>query len=374
MARAKWTPTTPWVKSNKKTQAYWPPYVCKNKSCASYGKSHPNCKCGAPSFAQQSRNLEYDADGGEVGRHCDSHQSHNPDCEHFADGGQIQANHEFEANPTLALDHAIVDHGLLHALTKTGHSKSENLNKPSEDFLEHSHRGRKMLKSHAEHHFEPKHEHPEPKKEEIAALRSHLDSIRENPAQLLDTGGLPGLPVHSAALGAKAATASNYFDALKPKQAQAGPMDPVMPIDKMAEQAYQRQLGVAERPLSVLARAKNGTIIPSDIQTLTTLYPELAKSLQNHAFESLVNAKTSGAKISYKHKMGLSMLLGQPLDATMTQPAMMAIMRANAGAQTESQGMPSSNSKSGATAATQKTIAKADDLYKTQLEKIQTEK
>ena len=110
------------------------------------------------------------------------------------------------------------------------------------------------------------------------------------------------------------------------------------------------------------------------MQTLQTLYPELAKSIQSQTFESMVDAKTKGYKIPYAHKMGLSFLLGQPLDATMTQPAMMAIMKANAGALAESQGMPGHHAKPGATAATQKTIAKTDDLYKTQLEKIQTEK
>lgn len=375
MARAKWSTTTPWVKSNKQTAAYWPPYVCKNPNCKSYGHSHPNCKCGAPSFAQQSRNLEYDAEGGEVGRHfCAGLDAHQESCEHFADGGQVEANQEIGANPALTVDHAVVAHGLLHALTRTGHSKSENLNRPAEDFIEHAHRGRKALRSHAEHHFDSKHELPESHGGETEALKTYLAGIRNNPSQLLETGSLPGLPDHSAALGAKAATASDYFDAIKPKQALPGPLDPVVPPDKMAEQNYNRQLGIAERPLSILAKVRDGTIIPSDLQTLSTLYPNLAQSIQSQAFEALVSAKTNGTKIPYKHKMGLSFLLGQPLDATMTQSAMQAIMQANAGAQTESQGMPGKRSKEGATAATQKTISKVDDLYKTSLEKIQTGK
>jgi hypothetical protein len=374
MARAKWSTTTPWVKSNKKTAAYWPPYVCKNPNCKSYGHSHPNCKCGAPSFSQQSKNLEYDAEGGEVGRHCDSRQAHSPDCEHFAEGGQVEANTDFENHPGLAIDHAIAAHGLLHALTKSGHSKSDNLMKPTQDLLEHSHRGRKSLKSHAENHFDPKHPHPEVESHEISGLREHLDSIRENPAQLLDTGGFPGLPEHSAALGAKAATACDYFDAIKPKQAKPGPLDPTVPPDKLAEQNYKRQLGIAERPLSILEKVRSGTIQPADLQTLNTLYPELAHSIQTQAYEALITAKTNGAKIPYRHKMGLSFLLGEPLDATMTQPAAQAIMQANAGAISESQGAPGKHAKSGATAATQKTIAKTDDLYKTSLEKIQTGK
>lgn len=368
----RWSPTTPWLGAKKKTAAEWPRYVCRNKSCKSFGKSHPNCECGAP-YADLQKNYpgQYYADGGEV-HFCRQAQSHDKSCEHFADGGAVQANQEFESQPSLAVDHAIVSHGLLHALTKTGHSKSENPNKPEEDFMDHVHRGRKELAFHVEHHFDSKHKHPEVEKSEGEALRQHLDAVRSNPSQLLDTGGFEGLPGHSAALGAKAAVASNYFDSLKPKQSQPGPLDPVMPVDKGAEQAYKRQLGIGEKPLSILQKVRDGTILPQDLQTLNALYPDLAKSIQNQAFEALVNAKTDGAKISYKHKMGLSFLLGQPLDATMTQPAMAAAMQANAGAQAESQGMPGKSG--GATAATQKTIAKTDDLYKTQLEKIQTEK
>jgi hypothetical protein len=58
----------------------------------------------------------------------------------------------------------------------------------------------------------------------------------------------------------------------------------------------------------------------------------------------------------------------------MTPQAMQAIMHANAGAQAPSQGQPKKQGKSGATAETQKTINKVDNLYKTSLEKIQTEK
>lgn len=357
---------------------------CRNPQCKSYGRPHPNCQCtsagpqtgrsggSGPSGPSKSITDRY-AQGGEV-HFCESHLGHAPECEYYADGGQVEANLEFEAHPTLALDHSIVSHGLLHALTRTGHSQSENPNKPSEDFLDHSRRGRKGLRAHVDLHFNPKHEHPQVKKEGISSLKNHLESINQNPAQLLELGSLPGNPDHSAALGAKAALVSNYFESLKPKQSLPGPLDDMTPTDKMAEKNYNRQLGLAEHPLSILTKVRDGTVLPTDIQTLQTLYPDLTQSIQNKAFESLVNAKSSGTKISYKHKMGLSMLLGQPLDSTMTQASMQAIMHANAGAQTESQGLPNKAPRSGATEATQRTIAKVDDLYKTSLEKIQTGK
>lgn len=371
--RQVWTPETPWVKSNKKTQAYWPPYVCKNRNCKSYGKSHPNCKCGAPSFSQQSKNLEYDAHGGEVGsHHCDDDRAHHADCEHFADGGVVEENNELFSKPSLAVDHAVAAHGLLHALTKTGHSKSENSNKAAEDFIDHSRRGRKLMQSHASAHFDPKHDDVVPGKDEISGLKNHIDDIRTNPNAMLDTGGNLGLSAHSSALAAKAVTVSDYFEALKPKQPQPGPLDSKLPPSRIHSQNYDRQIGIAERPLSILGRVKNGTIQPADIQTLSTLYPDLLKSIQEKTFESLVAAKAKGAQIPYKQKMGLSMLLGQPLDSTMTQPVMQSIMQANAGAQTKTQGAP--QGKSGATAETQKTIKGVDKLYLDPLQKIQAGK
>lgn len=371
MAKDVWTRSTPWFGPDKKTAAVWPTWVCRRSGCPSRGLSHPNCKCGAPSFSQQSKNLEY-AHGGEI-RFCDGDQSHNPSCEYYATGGQITENNELFDNPNLAVDHAVAQHGLLHALTKTGHSKSENAHKPTEEFIDHSRRGRRLMHSHAGSHFDPKHQNVEPQGHEVAALRKHLDDVRENPNSLLDTGGSLGLSDHAAMLSAKAATAVDYFEALKPKQPQPGPLDSRLPVSKIHDQSYNRQLGIAERPLSILGHVRNGTVQPADIQTLTTLYPQLFKSIQEKTFESLVDAKTAGREIPYKQKIGLSMLLGQPLDATMTQSAMQAIMTANAGAKTESQGQPP-QAHSAVSTATQKAMAKVDDLYKTPLEKIQTGK
>lgn len=51
---------------------------CKNPQCRSFGKVHPNCRCGSGH-----------SDGGEVSHFCESGKSHNPDCEYFADGGPV---------------------------------------------------------------------------------------------------------------------------------------------------------------------------------------------------------------------------------------------------------------------------------------------
>src|ERR1700722_2170406 len=55
-----------------------PAYVCRNPSCASVGKSHPNCKCGPVDMAE----------GGSVS-FCSESRNHAPDCEYYADGGLV---------------------------------------------------------------------------------------------------------------------------------------------------------------------------------------------------------------------------------------------------------------------------------------------
>lgn len=51
---------------------------CLNPNCKSMGSPHPNCNC-----------YNKYAEGGEVKSFCDSKESHSPDCQYFAEGGQV---------------------------------------------------------------------------------------------------------------------------------------------------------------------------------------------------------------------------------------------------------------------------------------------
>jgi hypothetical protein len=353
--------------------------VCKNPHCKSYlVAAHPNCLCGqggpqtgatGPSGPSKSITSNY-AQGGEV-HHCSTLQPHSESCPMFASGGEVEANQEFESNPSLSVDHAIAANGLLHTLQKTGHSRSEDPNKPTQDYIDSVRRGRKSVESHTKNHFDKKHEHPEANKDDIGALKKHLDYLRENPSAMLEIGGnIPGS--HSGVLSAKAATTMNYLNSIRPKQFQAGPLDPPMAPSKMDSQYYDRQVGLAENPVSVLGHVKAGTIQPQDLQTLRALYPNLEQSLTNQVGSSLIDTKTKNEEISHKHKMGLSRLLSQPLDGSMTAQSMQAII---ASAKTPEQGNGKGKKSSGQpTAATQKTLDKTDSLYQTPLESRQINK
>lgn len=358
---------------------------CLNGQCSHYGTPHYGCKCyegsgeegAAPSPGfEQGHYMGAYAQGGAV-HFCSETRAHKPDCEFYSDGGQVEENQEFASHPDLSLDHAIVNHGLLHALTKTGHSRSEDPTRVLVDHRDAARRGRRELQGHSKNLFSQHKDHRIDSDDAHAdALGAHLDDLEMNPTKALDVGGALGeqAPAHAAALGAKTATVMNHFRAMKPKSQQFQPIDEVQPPSKEDQANYKRQLAIAQRPQSVIQGMRDGTTSPDDLATLHAIYPKLAQTMQNQAGEALIDAKTNGTEIPYKQKMTLSMMLGQPLDSTMTQGAMMAIIQANGGAKSEQNPEPQKGGKkSGATAATLKAIDKADNMALTPLQKIQTD-
>lgn len=369
-----WSPTTPWFGPDKETEKVWPRYVCRNPNCKSVGKSHPNCHCGAPSFSRQSKNLEYDAHGGAVGSHfCSQNSAHSSECEHFADGGEVEANQEFFGNPDLSLDHAIINHGLHNVLTKTGHTKSEEPGRQMHDHLIHAKNGRKKIRHHSSNILETQKEHQiSIHPDEISALKNHLEDLRMNPQKLLDIGGSLSdhLPDHAGILGAKAASVMNHLETIRPKSQQLNPMSEPIKPSKAEEYRYNRQLALMQNPTMAYQAIKDGMLQPDDLKTIQSVYPKLYEKMRDHLTETMIDAKTQGRQISYKHRMGLSQILGQPLDYTQSQAAAMAIIQANGTQQPQSQGGPT-QSKSGATAATLKQLNKVDDMMATPIEQSQ---
>lgn len=303
---------------------------CINPSCKSYGKSHPNCRCYSGPGGTSLENGMF-AHGGQVckGMHLDS-------CEHFADGGTIAENMMMHHNPKNTLDHVGAQHGLLHLLTKVGHSKSEDPHKHFDDYIQSSKKGHKTVHGHLEGLFTS--HHIEPDKHDRESLKAHLQDLRENPEKMLNIGGSLGdnLPAHATHLVAKSGDAVNHFNAIKPKSIQSHPLDGISHPDKHEETVYNRHLDLAQNPSIILNHVKDGTLLPSDLSTIQAIYPELHKHIKEKAFEALISAKEKGMEIPYKMKQGLSLLMGQDLDSTMTSQSMQAIIH-SAGPQQQKQ-------------------------------------
>jgi hypothetical protein len=344
---------------------HYPP--CINPTCKSFGHSHPNCLCyaGPGGTSLENKTGWTPASGvglAEGGRVCSG--PHHESCEHYADGGQVESQQKFLNNPGIALDHVAAHKGLLHLLTKTGHNgQSPNEHKYLEEYADHSRLGKKTIENHTKNLIGKDKLKLDPDKESRESLKKHLQMLNENPEKAFEIGGHLGstLPNHAAALGSLAANAFNYLNTLKPKSSQSNPLDPVIPPGKAAEAQYNRQLDIAQNPSLVLQHVQQGTAQSLDLNTLKTLYPSLHQSMVERSGDALIDAKTNGIEVPYKQRKGLSDLLGQPLDTSMTPMSMQAIMMANKPSQP-----PQSQGKQKKTSGVElKQIDKTNDMLAT---------
>lgn len=196
------------------------------------------------------------------------------------------------------------------------------------DYLGSMARGQNTLQTHMNNLMDPEFK-TEVEPEKIEKLKGHLDEIEKNPTSMLDIGGNLSDPNHIAQVAAHAARAVNYLQSIKPTVTQLSPLDTVPKVSKADTAYYDRQLAVAENPMMVLHRAKNNTLLPSDLQALNSIYPGLQEKMQAGITDQLIKAKDK--PLSYKMKQGLSSLIGQNLDTTQSPMALQAIMQANAG-------------------------------------------
>lgn len=230
------------------------------------------------------------------------------------------------------------------------------------------------IKGHNQVHESFKHLLGKPKEEmkpDVAAresLSKHLDELHTNPDELLNVGGSLGhyLPMHAITLASHAVSATQYLSGLKPQRQQLAPLDAEESVDKQDQATYNRQLDIAQNPLLIVQHIQDGTLLPQDLTTLATIYPGLHKKMVTQGLESLIDAKTHDVAIPYKQKQTLSMLLGQPLDFTQSSAAAQAIIMSQAPQKMAQQEQAKGKiQKSGASAATQRTIEKTDALYQT---------
>jgi len=212
-----------------------------------------------------------------------------------------------------------------------------------------------------------------PDQESRDRLQKSLDNV-QNPQNMIQVGGQIGhyLPQHATAAASVAAVASQYLNSLKPKQPVQNGFDTPPPIDKAQQAKYNRQLDIAQQPLMVLQHVKNATLLPQDVQTLHTIYPNLHSQMVSQISNELIKAKTDGVLIPYSQRVSLSMLLGTPIGSTMTPQSMQAIMRSSMTQQAQQQNQPGKEKP--ATGVALKQINKTNSLYATNLESLQERK
>ncbi len=201
----------------------------------------------------------------------------------------------------------------------------------SVDYLSTSFRGRDSLNRSVENLIDGKGRIVEHNQKSTEDLKKLVDEMSANPEALLNVGGDLGhyLPDHGAQIAASTGAAVQYLNSIKPLNTQSAPLDPVLPPSKAAMANYDRQVTLAQNPLLILQHAKDGSLLPTDIATLQTIYPKLHQSIVDKVGQQIIESTSKGSKIPYKMRSSLSMLLGQPLDSTMSQSSMQAIMKSS---------------------------------------------
>lgn len=121
----------------------------------------------------------------------------------------------------------------------------------------------------------------------------------------------------SAAMAAQTMRMVNYLEAVRPKSVKTGPLDPQAPISELEELQWQRTLNTAQQPMIVLQHIKDGTITMRDVQDINAMYPELANSMRTRMMDRVIEASTTGKDIPYRVVMGMSLFMGQSLEASL---------------------------------------------------------
>lgn len=162
--------------------------------------------------------------------------------------------------------------------------------------------------------------------------REKLDKVvtrlQKTPGQAMNMA--PGgdlahyMPDQQSALTQASANALSYLQSIKPQPHILGPLDKPVPPQPSEIARYNRALDIAQKPAVVLEHVKNGTLQPSDIKDLYTMYPSLYKQMSQKLLDSVVSQQGADEMIPYRTRIGISLFLGQPLDATMSPSAIVA--------------------------------------------------
>jgi dsDNA-binding SOS-regulon protein len=74
-----------------------------------------------------------------------------------------------------------------------------------------------------------------------------------------------------------------------------------------------------ESPLSVLHDLKTASLTPESVETIQAVYPKLYDDMKLAVMDQLSSHLTKkDASLPYRHKMALSLFLGQDLDQSLT--------------------------------------------------------
>jgi hypothetical protein len=160
----------------------------------------------------------------------------------------------------------------------------------------------------------------EPSDKDLKKLDKKLEESQRNPQSLMEVGGHIGdyMPDHGQHLAQVASNAVQYLNSLRPTSFRPAPLDKEIEPNAEQTEKYNQALTIAEQPLTVMSKIKEGTLTSQDVMHLNKLYPGLYAGLKEKIMDNLIKSQSQDDNIPYKTKISLSLFMGQPLDSTMT--------------------------------------------------------
>jgi hypothetical protein len=168
-------------------------------------------------------------------------------------------------------------------------------------------------------------------------------------------------PAQDMLMNAAKGRVSQYLTSLKPnKNAPRLPFDKALSTTNQ-ERSYDKALGLAVKPLTILHDVKNGTLSVEKLRHFTQMYPELYNHLSEKMTNQMVKNQLSDQKPDYKTRQSMSLFLCKPLDSTMTPQSIQAAQMTYIPQQPPQQlGMPQGKTKKGTS-----TLGKSNKSYQT---------
>lgn len=233
------------------------------------------------------------------------------------------------------------------------------------DFFHNTYKGENMLAKSTTNLFKAGAEvvgtHMMPKDSDRDKLDKQISKLQDNPQAFvaMQKGQLGHyLPNHQQAVTQAAAQALQYLQGLKPHDHILGPLDKPVPPQPVEIARYNRALDIAHQPAIVMQHIKDGTLQRSDIEDLHNMFPALYAKMSQNIANEMTSHHSDEEPIPYKTRIGLSLFLGQPVDATMSPQSILA-------AQPMPKAPPQQMQDKGAGGKSMKSLGKSTNSYRT---------
>lgn len=138
----------------------------------------------------------------------------------------------------------------------------------------------------------------------------------------------------------------NYLNGLRPQPVQSG-----LPFDEdhksiEKERSYDKAVGIAGKPLSILHEIQKGTVEPEHVQHVRQMWPEVYNQVSKKMTEKMAETKLNKEKMPPFHiRQAMGLFLGTPLDSTMTPAAIQAAQSVFMNQKAASQATPQTKPK-----------------------------